>query len=100
MLYCDSCNTSYHQYCYGLSSIPKSEIYFCDSCTEQKKTGSKDKPWCKICEKRSFPMKKLDGHFYHVTCLVLNNLVEIRDRQLCLKKGVDFESITRKVVES
>lgn len=45
-------------------------------------------------------MKKIDGHFYHVTCLVLNNFVEVREKKLRLKKGVDFEYITRKVIES
>lgn len=100
MLYCDDCNTSFHQHCYGLAAIPKSETYFCDTCTEYKDTQTKDKPWCKICEKKMFPMKKIDGHFYHVTCLVLNNFVEMRDRELKLKKGIDFEYITKKVVES
>lgn len=73
VLYCDSCNTSFHLACYGLQEVPREEIYYCDCCRFQKKENAKAIS-CQLCGKAKFPIKKLDGHFYHVTCLMLFNL--------------------------
>lgn len=74
VLYCDSCNTSFHLACYGLHEIPKEDVYFCDCCLFQKKIINSKKVSCQICCKTSFPIKQIDQHFYHVTCLMLLNL--------------------------
>lgn len=29
---------------------------------------------CALCNRTKFPIKELNGHFYHVTCLILLNL--------------------------
>lgn len=83
VLYCDYCNTSYHLACYGLTSLPEDEEYFCDRCLYIRKQESMmdcriKRLQCQICGRVNFPMKKLDGHFYHVTCLILFNLGEFR----------------------
>ncbi len=38
--------------------------------TEKSETKQK-KPGCQICCKSNFPMKLINGHFYHVTCLFM-----------------------------
>lgn len=38
--------------------------------TERSETKQK-KPGCQICCKSNFPMKLINGHFYHVTCLFM-----------------------------
>lgn len=55
---------------------------------------------CQICGRPNFPMKKLGTHFYHVTCLILLNLVEYRDRKLALAGSKTHIDIVRMVVEN
>lgn len=45
-------------------------------------------------------MKKLDEHYYHVTCLVLFNFVEFRNLQMKLRKDVTFKTILNIVIKS
>jgi hypothetical protein len=73
VLYCDECNTSFHLACYGLQQIPKEDVYYCECCRFQKKELAK-KMSCQLCCRSNFPVKQLEGHFYHVTCLILFNL--------------------------
>lgn len=37
VLYCDNCNTSFHLACYGLTSLPIEDEYFCERCIYTKK---------------------------------------------------------------
>lgn len=73
VLYCDNCNTSFHLACYGLSSLPPEDPYFCDPCQALRKIKSKPLS-CQLCCRSGFPMKQIQGHFYHLTCLILLNL--------------------------
>ncbi len=45
------------------------------------------KAMCQLCNKTNFPIKQLDGHFYHVTCLLLLNLGIFLFIQPILKVG-------------
>lgn len=73
VLYCDSCNTSFHLACYGLTEVPKEETYYCDCCRFQRAQNAK-KVVCQLCGKANFPIKQVQQHFYHVTCLMLLDL--------------------------
>jgi hypothetical protein len=73
VLYCDSCNTSFHLACYGLQELPKEDTYYCDACQAQRTLNLK-KILCQLCAKPGFPIKDIQGHYYHVTCLMLFNL--------------------------
>ena len=99
VLYCDNCNTSFHLACYGLQQIPKEEIYYCDCCRHQKKFNYK-KVACQLCNKSNFPIKELQGHFYHVTCLLMLNLARIRNGALVLREDVNHHRITEMVVSN
>lgn len=55
---------------------------------------------CQICGRDKFPLKKLNGHYYHVACLILFNFAEINDFKLTLQKDVNHEVIMRKVIEA
>lgn len=102
VVYCDDCNTSFHQACYGVEQLPK-EKFYCEVCIylrtpltstspsasslppqDKDNKDSKDskdcpsrkqkRPQCHLCYKHSFPMKLINNRFYHVTCLVLFEL--------------------------
>lgn len=51
---------------------------------------------CQLCFKTSFPLKQLQGHFYHVTCLILFNLgisfmIQLKSkRELCFSDKVSL----------
>lgn len=38
---------------------------------DTKLDGKAKKPSCQLCCKPNFPMKFIDSHFYHVTCLFM-----------------------------
>jgi hypothetical protein len=73
VLYCDCCNTSFHLACYGLQELPKDETYYCDYCRAVRQENCRSL-FCQLCSKTKFPMKEIEGHYYHVTCLMLFNL--------------------------
>ncbi len=41
---------------------------------DSKSDGKIKKPSCQLCCKPNFPMKNINGHFYHVTCLFMFDL--------------------------
>jgi hypothetical protein len=45
-------------------------------------------------------MKKLGEYFYHVTCLILLNFVEIREGRMILRGALTHENITRMIIEN
>ena len=53
---------------------------------------------CQICGRVNFPMKKIDDHFYHVTCLILFNLVEFKQQKLQLKGSLTHQNILHMVI--
>lgn len=60
---------------------------------------NKPKQLCRICLKANFPMRKLQGHYYHVTCLFLNNLVTVREGKLQLKEKADLQYIDKLIAK-
>lgn len=106
VVYCEACKTSFHQACYGLPSLPSP--FHCEVCRFVKLNTSHDrdnprtprKPICQLCCKPNFPMRQLSSHFYHVTCLVLFGLVDIRDYQIELRPGLTHPDILERVVEN
>lgn len=106
VVYCDCCNTSFHLACYGLTSIPTEDPYFCERCAylKKEKTSHSDKKInklsCQICMKACFPMKRFGDHFYHMTCLVLFNMVEIRNGKMELKGSLTHSNIAKMVIEN
>ena len=109
VLYCDSCNTSFHQACYGVEFIEKEEKFFCEVCQFIKRHSTNDKdgnakvikkPICQICCKLNFPMRQLNGHFYHITCLVLFDLVEIKNYKIEFKNGYTYDYILQRIVDN
>ena len=45
-------------------------------------------------------MRKLQGHYYHVTCLFLNNLVTVREGKLQLKEKADLQYIDKLIAKA
>ena len=45
-------------------------------------------------------MKRFEDHFYHVTCLVLFNMVEIRDGKMELEGNLKHRNIMKMVMEN
>lgn len=71
ILFCDKCNVSFHQTCYGVQSIPEGD-YICDLC---KKTGSKAQfIHCELCGSKGGAMKQIGNEmqFAHVTCVLFS----------------------------
>ncbi|CAD8074473.1 unnamed protein product [Paramecium sonneborni] len=84
VIYCGRCSTSFHKICYCfVGNLDESDV-LCDACQfEQNKLGTtkRNQAKCRICKKLGLPQKQIDNQFYHVSCLLLTNL-------LILKKGV------------
>ena len=89
VLYCDECSTSFHYGCYGIEKINSEDSFWCDVCLYAREQGTShvkmENPSCQICSKSRYPTKKVDGHFYHVSCLVLFNFGSSSLTQLMLK---------------
>jgi hypothetical protein len=107
VLYCDACNTSFHQACYGVETIDEHEKFYCEVCLylrHHSPTPSPAdnnsaprivrKPSCLLCCKPNFPMRQFAGHFYHITCLVLFDLgtpalTQFKSRTIASSSGRD-----------
>ncbi|CAD8158297.1 unnamed protein product [Paramecium octaurelia] len=84
VIYCGRCSTSFHKICYCFIGNLDEQDVLCDACLfEQNKSGTtkRNPAKCRICKKLGLPQKQIDNQFYHVSCLLLTNLVII-------KKGV------------
>jgi hypothetical protein len=44
-------------------------------------------------------MRKLEGQFYHLTCLFINNLVETKGRKIVFRKDVNEAHIKQLMTE-
>ncbi|VDM36631.1 unnamed protein product [Toxocara canis] len=66
IIFCDGCNVSVHQSCYGLDSVPHDE-WLCNACTL---LGFKAQPRCVLCPLRGGAMKCMKGGetWAHVVC--------------------------------
>jgi PHD-finger len=100
----NSCDISFHQYCYGIFELPTSDFY-CDICvhtnTKKKTASSKnrrhipkgkineftissEKPaerkvpndiFCRVCLQNDFPLKRMKkNEWYHITCLMFHDI--------------------------
>ncbi|CAD8067926.1 unnamed protein product [Paramecium primaurelia] len=84
VIYCGRCSTSFHKICYCFLGNLDEQDVLCDACQfEQNYLGTtkRNQAKCRICKKLGLPQKQIDNQFYHVSCLLLTNLVII-------KKGV------------
>ncbi|CAD8158953.1 unnamed protein product [Paramecium pentaurelia] len=84
VIYCGRCSTSFHKICYCFLGNLDEQDVLCDACQfEQNQLGTtkRNQAKCRICKKLGLPQKYIDNQFYHVSCLLLTNLVII-------KKGV------------
>lgn len=91
IVYCDGCELSVHQFCYGIASLPTGSWY-CDSCATTQRTnrasvsGASFKPpsrlTCALCPLRGGAMKPTQcGRWAHVQCFMW--LPELRLDQDC-----------------
>lgn len=55
---------------------------------------------CEICGRKKFPIKKIDGYFYHVACLVLFDYAEFKEFHVSIKYGYNYEKIAYDVMEN
>nr|XP_047145878.1 chromatin modification-related protein png1-like [Hydra vulgaris] len=44
MVGCDSCDNWFHLKCISLKSVPRSSVWYCNSCKNKKKSAHKNKP--------------------------------------------------------
>jgi hypothetical protein len=77
-----------------------------EKVTEKSETKHK-KPCCQICCKPNFPMKLINDHFYHVTCLFMFGfgnlsltLASVSEYKISIKPGLTFEKISLNVIEN
>ena len=55
---------------------------------------------CQLCSKAKYPIKEIEGHYYHMTCLIFFNLVTISNGKLVFAKGVSPAKVLQMVVDS
>lgn len=92
ILFCDGCNATIHQYCYGVGEIPEGD-YFCDRCMYLQKVAHsledddldeydiKNSVKCVLCPVTHGGLKQSsDGQWIHLCCafwakeVVINNI--------------------------
>lgn len=90
IVFCDSCNVSIHQECYGIKEIPEGD-YFCDLCLFNKRVGKGSNQTvsthynpqkCVLCGCAKGAMKKLskNGDYWaHVTCIFLSSSLQFKN---------------------
>ncbi|CAD5217769.1 unnamed protein product [Bursaphelenchus okinawaensis] len=67
IVFCEGCNLSVHQKCFGITELPKDEWY-CDVCKEYNK---KVEVRCKFCPLTNGTMKHtIDGGWAHFSCSI------------------------------
>ena len=68
ILFCDNCNLSVHQECYGIPSVPAGS-WFCNVCRVHP-SKKPDNFKCEICSHKGGALKPLDeeGKWVHVLC--------------------------------
>lgn len=72
IIFCDKCNVSFHQSCYGINAIPDGE-YICDLCRNNSLKNSQHIT-CILCCSSFGAFKKMEKNRYlHVTCVLLSN---------------------------
>ncbi len=105
MFYCDQCNDSFHEQCYGIVGVsedPESRFY-CDKClwlSEGKGNKNDERVRCAICFVAFSPVKRFAGNvFFHPSCLFLSNLLKPKIGNLELEDGYTAEGIAERVKE-
>lgn len=90
ILFCDGCNATVHQACYGISEIPEGDFY-CDRCKEVQYAyrnmrlgyGRQDIArcvTCALCPVQHGGLKPTtDGRWVHVCCAIWSRAARIND---------------------
>lgn len=114
IVFCDGCNSSIHQACYGLSEIPEGDFY-CDRCKEvQYAARSVGKTFnrydaarlvsCCLCPVKHGGIKQTtDGRWAHLCCAVWSGkavIVDIFEMSPIDVKRVEFQRQMRGGVQT
>ena len=77
IVFCDKCNVSFHQSCYGIQRIPSGE-YLCNLCV--KVLSGKKNIKCSLCRSAFGALKQVEKEKWaHVTCIILSRCYVFRD---------------------
>ena len=88
ILFCDGCNASVHQACYGISEIPEGDFYcdrcqavrwFSTECDEWSEGFAKDAVKCTLCTVHHGGLKPTtDGQWVHMCCAIWSDCCVIK----------------------
>jgi hypothetical protein len=87
IVFCDRCNVSVHQECYGIKVIPEGE-YYCDLCASCDKNVI-----CQLCLKPQGAMKKVDKNWVHMCCLLVSSQYRITNYSELETAKINEESL-------
>lgn len=102
ILFCDGCNASLHQACYGVAEIPEGD-FFCDRCRHvllmTEDCDQKPPPYkivemvkCCLCPQYHGGIKPTeDGHWVHMCCAIWTKNSVIKD--LKNMSSIDLSSV-------
>lgn len=86
IMFCEACNISVHQYCYGMTDVP-SQDFVCDPCTITPRAASTTS--CVLCSSAGGALKKTaSGHWAHVVCILWASNVKVAD--IASLQGIDI----------